>query len=230
MTKAVTPEIPGHGNSNRTLSNPVSADGIPQLGRTYDIPARQGRAVRLAKGQVITIINPRGTQVCDFWAFSAADRREHLSMEHLHASLSRITPRAGDALVTNQRRPILAFLEDTSPGVHDTVIAACDPPRYRQLGVEGHHDSCAANLRMAMQAIGESTDEIPSPFNVWMNTPVRADGAIEWLPPVSKPGDQVRFRAEMDCIAVMSACPQDMIPINGRDAVPAGLQFRVDAA
>ncbi|MBC8038305.1 MAG: urea carboxylase-associated family protein [Rhizobiales bacterium] len=207
----------------------ASADGVPQLGRIYEIPPRQGRAVHLARGQTLTIINSRGTQVCDFWAFSRVDRREYLSMEHLHASLSRITPMEGDTLVTNRRQPILVFLEDTSPGVHDTVIAACDPPRYRQLGIDGFHDSCAANLQMAMQAIGENTDEIPSPFNVWMNTPVRADGTIEWLPPVSKPGDWVRFRAEMDCIAVMSACPQDLIPINGQDAAPAELHFRVDA-
>jgi len=208
----------------------ASWDGVPQLGRIYEVPPRQGRAVHLAKGQTPTIINSRGTQVCDFWAFSSADPREYLSMEHLRASLSRITPMEGDSLVTNRREPILVFLEDTSPGVHDTVIAACDPPRYRQLGVDGFHDSCAANLYTAMQAIGESTDEIPSPFNIWMNTPVRADGTIEWLAPVSKAGDWVRFRVEMDCIAVMSACPQDLIPINGKDAVPAGLHFRVDAA
>ena len=38
-----------------------------------EIPARQGRAVRLAKGQRIKLINTHGSQVVDTWAFNAAD-------------------------------------------------------------------------------------------------------------------------------------------------------------
>ena len=30
-----------------------------------------------------------------------------------------------------------------------------------------------------------------------------------------KPGDHVLFKVEMDCVAVMSACPHDLSPING---------------
>ena len=37
---------------------------------------------------------------------------------------------AGDFLVTNRRRAILYFAEDTSPGIHDTLMAACDVYRY----------------------------------------------------------------------------------------------------
>ena len=43
----------------------------------------------------------------------------------------------GDVFVTNQRRPILTLLEDTSPGVHDTLMSACDRYRYDLLGCEG---------------------------------------------------------------------------------------------
>jgi uncharacterized protein YcgI (DUF1989 family) len=39
----------------------------------------------------------------------------------------------------------------------------------------------------------------------------------------------VVMRAEMDIIAVMSACPQDVTPVNGRDCVPSELHFRVEA-
>jgi uncharacterized protein YcgI (DUF1989 family) len=42
---------------------------------------------------------------------------------------------------------------------------------------------------------------------------------------VSKPGDSVIFRALIDCIMVMSACPQDVIRINaGR---PVSVQYSV---
>ncbi|RWA97844.1 urea carboxylase-associated family protein [Mesorhizobium sp.] len=213
---------------NSTLDNPISADGAPEVGKVYNVPARQGRAVRLAKGQTITIINTHGTQVCDFWAFNAFDLREYLSMEHLHGYLSHITPKVNDTLVSNRRRPLLTFEFDDSPGVHDTVIAACDLYRYRLLGVTEYHDNCTDNLRMAMLAIGLRASEIPSPLNLWMNTPVRADGSIAWLPTVSKAGDRVEFRAKMDLVVVMSACPQDMVPINGENNMPVELHFRVD--
>lgn len=34
--------------------------------------------------------------------------------------------------------------------MHDTLFAACDRFRYRQLGVEGWHASCAENLHVAL--------------------------------------------------------------------------------
>jgi uncharacterized protein len=90
------------------------------------IPARRGRAVRLSKGQAIQIINTHGSQVVDTWAFSAEDIGEFLSNEHMRPTLGRIHPRKGDALITNRRRAIMVIEEDTSPGRHDTIIAACD--------------------------------------------------------------------------------------------------------
>jgi uncharacterized protein YcgI (DUF1989 family) len=212
---------------NPTVDHPIAPDARAPSRELIQVPARQGRAVRLAKGECITIVNTHGTQVCDFWAFNAVDMREYLSMEHLRAYLSRFSPRAGDDLVTNRRRPILHFVEDTSPGVHDTCIAACDLPRYRGLGCQDYHDNCTDNLRMALLAIGLRAREIPSPLNLWMNTPVRPDGRIEWLPPVSKPGDTVVFEALMDVVVALSACPQDIVPINGADNKPVEFHFRV---
>ena len=122
---------------NATLTSPISWDGRPERGKKYLVPARQGRAVRMSKGQHLKIINTHGTQVCDLWAFHAYALQEFLSMEHLRTYLSRITLMVGDELVTNHRRPILALVEDTSPGIHDTLIASCDIYRYHTLGVEG---------------------------------------------------------------------------------------------
>lgn len=212
---------------NTTLTRPVSADGTPVPGRRYEIPARQGLAVRLGKGQTITVINTHGTQVVDSWAFSAVDPAEFMSMEHLRAAVGRVVPRPGDGLCTNRRRPILTFVEDTTPGVHDTLIAACDLWRYRGLGAVGYHDSCTDNLRLALRAIGVEAPHVPSPFNLFMNIPIAADGTIDWLPPVSAPGDRVAFRAEMDCIYVVSACPQDLIPINGAQMQPCEAHLEV---
>ncbi len=213
--------------TNPTLKSPISADGRPIDGHIYTIPARQGRAVRLEPGEVLTIINTHGTQVCDFWAFAADDVREFLSMPHLHGMISGIYPRPGHKLVSNRRRTLMHFAHDSSACTHDTVIAACDTYRYQQLGVKGYHDNCTDNLRMALLAIGLSAAEIPAPLNFWMNTPVDADGIVRWLPPLSSPGDRIELSAEVPVIAVMSACPQDLVPINGVDNLPRDLAFCV---
>lgn len=215
-----------HG-TNPTATSPISADGTPELGRRYIVPARQGRAVLVKKGQSIRIGNPLGQQVCDAWAFNAANTNEYLSWAHARPWINKTVPAVGDVLVTNRRRPILTLIEDTSPGVHDTLIAACDIFRYHSLGVKTYHDNCSDNLRMAMLAIGQTIPHVPQPFNIWMNTPADQFGVISWHSPVSKPGDYVVLRAEMDAFVVMSACPQDLIPVNGANMVPSDLDFTV---
>lgn len=185
------------------------------------IPARHGKAARLAQGQSIRIVNTHGNQVVDTWAFNAADLQEFMSMEHARAYIDRIRPRVGDPIASNHRRPILTLTEDTSPGAHDTLIAACDIWRYQGLGCREYHRNCTDNLREAMAELGLAPPECPSPLNLWMNIPVVENDGIQWLPPASKPGDYVVLRAEIDCIVAMSACPQDMIPINGFNPVEA---------
>jgi uncharacterized protein YcgI (DUF1989 family) len=56
---------------NATAASPIAPDGTPELGRRYAVPAREGRAVRISKGQGISVINTHGTQACDFWAFNS---------------------------------------------------------------------------------------------------------------------------------------------------------------
>ncbi len=149
------------------------------------------------------------------------------TVRDLRATLSRIFPRAGDNLVTNRRRPILYFAEDTSPGLHDTLMAACDDYRYGLLNCTGYHDNCTDNLFAAMRRIGLTPPGCPSPFNMWMNIPVAAEGSTEWGVPLSQPGDYVVLRAEMDCVVAMSACPQDILPINGEARDPTEAHYRI---
>jgi len=61
-----------------------------------------------------------------------------------------------------------------------------------------------------------------------MNIPVNPDHSISRLPPVSRPGDHVRLRAEMDLVVVFSACPQDMSPINGAAKTPRDAHYAIE--
>jgi uncharacterized protein YcgI (DUF1989 family) len=191
------------------------------------VPARRGRAARLNKGQSIKITNTHGSQVVDTWAFSADDLHEFLSMEHLRPTIGTIFPRKGHHLHTNRRRPILYFVEDTSPGIHDTLLAACDDYRYGLLGCKEYHDNCTDNLMAAMRQIGLTPPEVPSPLNLWMNIPVDSAGNTTFAEPVSKPGDFVILRAELDCVVAMSTCPQDILPINGAERVIHEVHYQI---
>jgi hypothetical protein len=162
---------------------------------------------------------------------------EFLSMNHTRASTQHLSPRVGDTLVTNLRAPLLTLVEDTSPGSHDTLMAACDPLRYKELGVEkwAEHGSCAENLVLALnelnkqiglkgaRAIGSdvTVNNVPAPLNLFMNIPWTDKGDLRWEVPKGKRGDYVKFRAERDLVVVMSACPQDITEINGKKPMVA---------
>ncbi len=191
------------------------------------IPARRGKAAFVSGGQIVKVINTHGQQVVDTWAFNRADLTEFMSMEHSRTALGRLMPLAGQAMVTNRRRPILTVVEDTSGGIHDTLLAACDRYRYELLGCEEYHDNCTDNLAAALAELNLVPPETPSPWNLFMNIPVESDGTVSFQPPVSRPGDYVMLRAEMDCIIAFSACPQDMVPINGVDCAPTEAHFQV---
>ena len=189
------------------------------------IPAREGRAVRVPAGRSFRVVDLEGGQVVDLFAFSAQDVDEYASAEHTRVAVSRLFPRVGESFVTNRRRPILYFDRDASPGIHDMLCASCDPWRYESLGVREWHASCRENLETAMAAMGFDSVPVPQPINLFMNTPARSDGTIEWLPAVSRPGDHVVMRAELDAVVVASACPQDMVAINAKGPGPAALEL-----
>jgi uncharacterized protein YcgI (DUF1989 family) len=156
---------------------------------------------------------------------------EYLSMSHTRASTLHMVPRVNDVLVSNLREPMLTFIEDTSSGVHDTLIPACDPQRYKALQIEDweQHGSCAENLVLALKELNDraglkgpkgvgasvTVNSVPAPLNLFMNIPWQGDkGDLSFEAPKCKEGDYVRFKAERDIVVIMSACPNDVQQIN----------------
>ena len=150
------------------------------------IPARRGKAAHVAAGQRIRVVNTHGTQVVDTWSFSARDATEWMSMEASRAWFLKLAAAVGDSFVTNRRRPILTLVEDTSGGVHDTLIAPCDPHRYHLLGVDGYHDNCRDNLHAALAELQIGIPATPPALNLFMNIPWTPDGRLSWGEPVSR--------------------------------------------
>lgn len=192
------------------------------------VPATRGKAIPLSKGQVIKVLSQHGTQVFDLWAFNAADMSEFMSMEHTRSRNSKIVLEVGDSYVSDRRRPMLRAIEDTSPGIHDTLLCACNRQIYEEAGCTTYHRNCSDNLHEGLAEIGLLFPFTPGPLNVFMNIPVNADRTISRLPPATKPGDYLRLQAEMDLIVVISACPQDMTVINGPDKTPRDAHYVIE--
>jgi uncharacterized protein YcgI (DUF1989 family) len=178
------------------------------------VPPREGRALPVDRGRRFRVVDLEGHQCGDLFAFVAGDVREYASAEHTRVHVDRLFPRPGEDFVTNRRRPILHFEADDSPGVHDMLIAACDPARFAGLGVNGWHASCQENLQRAMAGLGHADVEIPQPINLFTNIGLGPDRELLWRPALTQAGDAVTMRAELDCIVVLSACPQDIVNIN----------------
>lgn len=194
-------------NGKKTLAlEPVRSEVIAPM---------MGWAGLVKAGQYLRLLDPRGRQCGDLWAFNAADLDEHLSAMHTRVWVNRLCPVPGESFHSNHRRPILQLIADTC-GVHDLLTASCDEHRYRLYGLAEQHRSCAGNLREVMEPYFKTTRfYVPQPFNVFANVPIGADGSVLNGPAPSKPGDYILLKAWIDVIVAISACPQEFNPITG---------------
>ena len=181
------------------------------------IDGGHGRAFTLKKGESIQITNIEGSQVVDLWAFSTMDSNEFLSNEHTRSCLEKLIPTIGDCLYSNLRREIIKLVGDTSAGIHDLLLSACDIQRYQLLGHVGYHRNCADNLRDALAETNVTISDVPSPFNLFENVEINEHGGLSIQPPLVKAGESVTIEACMDIILVLSSCPMDIALTNGPD-------------
>ncbi len=124
---------------------------------------------------------------------------------------------------------MLALRADDSLGGHDTLIPACDAQRYRTLGYAGHHPSCADNYAAAVNEWGlAAAGPMRDPLNLFMAVPVSDAGELTLQPSIAPAGSQVTFEALQDILLVVSACPQDLVPINGTDSRPRLIDVYVE--
>jgi uncharacterized protein YcgI (DUF1989 family) len=168
-----------------------------------------GGAIEVNKDQFVCVLDIKGGQCADFWAIDRYDYDHFLSPPYCWIDWMRIQPKVGDKLVAN-RRDVIGTLVSDDVGWHDMLVPSCDKMRYElHYGVKGHRN-CVDNFREAMGGYEWGSRPVPHPFNIFMNTLVEPDGALVIRVPTSKAGDRVIMKAEMNIIAVTSACPMDL--------------------
>ena len=195
------------------------------MSNVVEIPERSGDAFRLAAGQTLTVIDPRGVQVADLLAYSAEDLAEVISSGRTLDYAETIYLTTGNLLYSNRSRPMLTIVEDTV-GRHDFLLTPCSYDTFHHFYPDlPPHRGCFGNLAAALEPYGVKPDMIPTAFNCFMNVTVDgATGKLDVLPPISKAGDHIVLRAEMDLIIGLTACSAPAS--NGGSFKP--IHYRVD--
>lgn len=193
-----------------------------------EIGPRSGVAFRLRQGQTLRVIDAEGLQVSDLLAFNAADVREVVSNGRTFDYEETIALTAGNRLWSNRSNPMLTMVEDTV-GRHDFLLTPCSEATFRHFYPDRPvHRGCFGNLVEALAPFGVEPDMIPCAFNLFMNVPIAADGRLRVDPPVSRPGDYIRLRAEMDLVIGLTAC--SAYASNGGSFKPIHYEIEVEAA
>jgi uncharacterized protein YcgI (DUF1989 family) len=170
------------------------------------IPAGGGAGVRLARGQLLRLVDPMGGQSGDLTAFRAGDATEWLSNGRSFDYGGKIYFSTGDVLYSNRSNPMLTIVSD-DVGRHDFLYTPCSLEMYRiQYGVTDYHANCLDNLAQALADQGVAPHQVPTAFNFFMNVAVEPDGRLVISPPRSRAGDAMTVRAEMDLAVGLSAC------------------------
>lgn len=174
---------------------------------THKIPPCSAQSVELCAGDELVIIDPEGQQVSDLVAFGNPDRKEYLSSGRSLDYASRLWLTTGDILYSNRSRPMFTIMQDTC-GRHDFTLTPCSKDTFTILyGENDGRPGCEGNLVKALAPYDIGVDKIPIAFNVFMHVAVDATtGEFRVLPPLSKPGDFVRLRAEMPLVVALTAC------------------------
>lgn len=190
----------------------AAAEILPP-GERVVIPAQSARAFLVRAGQVLRVIDLEGQQVADLLCASAASPAEILSGIVTTQLNKTVYPALGTVLYSTRLQPMFTIVGDTV-GRHDLLMGACSRESYRlRYGVD-NHVNCHDLLSGVLTPLGVPP-EVPNTFNAFMNVPVAPDGSLSIETPISRAGDFVDLRAEMDCLVGLSACPADLSPCNG---------------
>ncbi len=212
-------EAPSYPADQKTYT-----DGLEPI-ETVVVPAYDGRAVAVSKGQLIRITDIEGKQVGDLFALVRESPQIYLDTFRSRTGNRKLFPAVGEQFVTLKREPILTFLSDHSPGVHDMLYATCDYQTYKRQGFDDH-PNCNQNFLDAVSEAGlAGYTWAPGPVNIFQNSTVAADGkSIVTAGTLTKAGDFLEFRAEQDIWLVLTACSYDIGDFIGGKSKPLKIE------
>ena len=179
------------------------------------LEARGFRAVELGLGQVLRIEDIEGAQCSDLVFYNLHDFDERYSPANTVNVNRHIYLGEGCGLYSTRCNKMLTIVADTV-GRHDCICGSCSPElnalRYGDRAIGKR--TCRENLADAVAPYGIRPVDIPYSFNNFMNFSVAESGEITYGETVSKPGDYIDLRADMDVLVAISNCPQELNEAN----------------
>ena len=188
------------------------------------IPAGDYWLKRIAKDQILRIVDVEGNQAADTLFFSADDPAERYSAVDTIRAQGNVYLGLGSRLMSTECNVMLEIVADTV-GQHDTLGGACatesNTVRYA-LDKRTMH-ACRDSWLLAIAQHDEfrlTKRDITHNINFFMNVPVTPAGGLDFADGVSGPGKYVEMRACMDVIVLISNCPQLNNPCNAYNPTP----------
>jgi hypothetical protein len=184
---------------------------------------RDAASIAVPAGSFLRIVSVGGPQVGDLNLFNAHDLTERFYSGKTRA-LHGTHVTTGDRLWSNfpTLRPLATINYDSlhwygidqfGGSVHDVIGTRCDPYTGRLLGGTDYHHCCHSNLTRALSVhtgitLAQAEPLIHDVLNVFMCTGFTRDTGQYFMKasPV-RPGDSIEVFAEIDLLAVLSACP-----------------------
>jgi len=174
--------------------------------KRFQIDPQSGIAFTIKQGQVIRIIDVEGEQVSDLFCFAQDNIDEHLSSGHTTDYNGKLFLSKGDTLYSNRSNPMFTIIDD-QVGKHIMLYAPCSQEMFeKSYGVAEPHSNCLDNLVSNLKNYGIRASDITIPFNIFMNISISNQGKITIQPPLSKAGDYIELKAEMNMIVGVTAC------------------------
>jgi uncharacterized protein YcgI (DUF1989 family) len=182
-----------------------------------------GKALPLARGQVLRIEQVAGRQCADFNCFNLHDYKEYLHTgrtRHMHG----LHPTRGDFLwsAPPRERPMMAILEDTC-GTNDALYPRCSAFLFEYHYGLAVHTNCHDIQAEAQREFGLTPDDVHDSLNFFMHTGVDANGRPFIADNRARPGDYVELLALIDVLAVPNVCGADVMATSNFELKPLRL-------
>ncbi len=225
MGGAVTYEHRRNGKSAHTLPEPFG-----EVRDEFTVSRGTAHAYTVEPGETIQIIDVDGQQCSDFMAMNANALEKGLE-RYIDSTVTRSMVRGAypipgmfDKFYDQDMRPLMKLKQDTV-GRHDTFAYACTARGYEERGFFGHLN-CSDNISHAYSKYGigqrAAWPAVNFFFNSWID---HGDNLIQSDEAWSQPGDYIALEAMTELVAVSTACPDDVDPINGWN--PTDIHVRI---
>ena len=183
------------------------------------IPPHTGGSGHLARGQTLRIIDVEGQQVADFVSVKRGDPLEYLDCVYTSWHLGRYQWREGDIIRTNNMNPMWTITDDRTAN-HYTGGGFCSNVA-RRLYYNNDEPGCRDVLQQEFRRNGFDPNLLQSVscFNIFMTVLYTPAGEWKIDRPITKAGDRIDLRAEMDLTWLVSVCAWPEV-VNGDRPTP----------